>query len=187
MIPQDIQRVIDEVEAFQKTREDSWNIPREEGMILHNIALAAGCRYFVEVGTSYGFSGLFLGAAARANGGKVHTFDRDPKKHEAAREHFSQAGLAETIHLHSGDALELLDGLEPGVDFAFLDATKTETVDYWRIIEPKLAPSCVITVDNISTHEEQLGAFAKMLRTHEDFTSCPVHVGNGFELAVRKS
>jgi predicted O-methyltransferase YrrM len=186
MIPADILKVIDQVESFQRTRDDSWNIPREEGMILHNIALAAGCRYFVEVGTSYGFSGLFLGAAARHTGGKVHTFDRDPKKHEAAREHFSQAGLAETIQLHSGDALELLGDLEPGIDFAFLDATKTETVDYWRIIEPRLAATCVITIDNISTHEKELGGFAQMLRSHEDFTSCPVHIGNGFELAVRR-
>jgi predicted O-methyltransferase YrrM len=186
MIPQDVMAVIDHVEEFQKTRSDSWNIPRQEGMILHNIALAAGCRYLVEVGTSYGFSGLFLGAAARAVGGKLHTFDRDAKKHEQATEHFARANLSQTVQLHSGDATELLAELEDGIDFAFLDATKTETATYWDLIEPKLAPTCVITVDNISTHGKELGPFAQMLRDHEDFTSCPVEVGNGFELAVRR-
>jgi predicted O-methyltransferase YrrM len=178
-------QAIDRLEQFQTTREDAWNIPRDEGLILHNIVLAGRCRMLVEVGTSYGFSGLFLASAAQATGGTLHTFDIDPRKHEHAGENFRAAGLADTVELHTGDARQGLGDLSDGIDFAFLDATKEQTGEYWQCIEPKLADSCILALDNISTHPDQLGSFVEMLRGREDFTSCPVAVGNGFELAVR--
>ncbi|MFP4356288.1 MAG: O-methyltransferase [Phycisphaerae bacterium] len=186
MINAKVMQAIDKLEAFQKDRDDSWNIPREEGLILHNIVLAGGCRMLVEVGTSYGFSGLFLGSAAQANGGRLHTFDLDPRKHEHAAKNFESAGLGDSIELHLGDARQRLAELPDGIDFAFLDATKTQTPEYWQIIQPKLAGTCIITVDNISTHREELAGFASMLRDSGGFTSCPVEIGNGFEFAVRR-
>jgi len=185
MIDPQVLEVMDAVEAFQRGRSDAWSIPREEAMLLHALALAAGSRSIVEVGTSYGFSGLFLAAAARANGGRLHTFEIDPRKRKHASAHFAKAGLSGTITLHAGDAIELLPALPQGVDFAFLDATKSETVGYWEALEPKLAPRCVVTVDNTHTHPKDLGAFLSILRGRSDFTSCDVDVGHGVEVAVR--
>ncbi len=185
MISSTAMQAIDQLEQFQTTRDDSWNIPRAEGLILHNIVLAGRCRTLVEVGTSYGFSGLFLASAARATGGVLHTFDIDTRKHEHAAKNFQAAGLADVVQLHTGDARQNLVDLPDGVDFAFLDATKDQTGEYWQCIEPKLAPSCIVALDNISTHPAQLGSFVEMLRGRDDFASCPVAVGNGFELAVR--
>jgi len=185
MIDADVAAVIDEVEAFQKSRSDAWNVPREEGMILYAVAVLGGCRRIAEVGTSYGFSGLFLGAGARANGGRLDTFDINPDKHRYAAVHFRKAGLFDVVVLHTGDAAQGLDALEPGVDFAFLDATKSETLDYWRTLEPKLAPRCVIAVDNTATHSDVLAPFLDMLRTRGDFACCDIPVEHGLELAVR--
>ena len=185
MISPTVLAVIDELEAFQKNHSDSWNIPREEGMILHTVAIAARCRYLVEVGTSYGFSGLFLGSAAAENGGVLHTFDRDPRKHEHAAANFRRAGLEATIRLHTADAMVELARLDNGIDLAFIDATKSQTPGYWKLLEPRLAASCVVAVDNTGTHRRELAPFVEMLRNRGDFTCCDVPVGNGFELAVR--
>ena len=185
MLDSTVLAVMDEVEAFQRGRSDAWSIPREEAMLLHTVALAAGCRSIVEVGTSYGFSGLFLAAAARASGGRLHTFEIDPRKRKYASAHFEKAGLADAVTLHAGDALELLPALEPGVDFAFLDATKFETLRYWQALEPKLAPRCIVTADNTHTHPKDLKAFLSILRGRADFTCCDVDVGHGVEVAVR--
>jgi len=185
MIDPEVMVVIDEVEQFQKSRSDSWNIPRSEGMVLHAIVLAAGCRKLVEVGTSYGFSGLFLASAARANGGVLHTFDIEPRKHEVASKHFARAGLDEVVTLHTGDAARELNVLDDGVEFAFLDAAKPETCDYWKVLEPKLAGRCLITVDNTSTHPEALAEFLELIEQREDFTTADVPIGNGFSLSVR--
>ncbi|MFP4055137.1 MAG: O-methyltransferase [Phycisphaerae bacterium] len=185
MINAKVMQAIDKLEAFQKDRDDSWNIPREEGLILHNIVLAGGCRLLVEVGTSYGFSGLFLGSAAQANGGRLHTFDLDPRKHEHAAKNFESAGLGDSIELHLGDARQRLAELPDGIDFAFLDATKTETAAYWDLLEGKLSERCIVTVDNVTTHPDELGGFLASLRERADFTCATVTVGNGFDLAVR--
>ncbi len=185
MIDDGVMRVIEKMERFQQDWSDSWNIPRGQGLLMHQLALAAGCRRLVEVGTSYGYSGLFLASAARSGGGVLDTFERNPDKIAQSAEFFAEAGLSEFVNQHDGDALELLKQLDDGVDFVFLDATKDETEDYWRVIEPKLAPRCIVAVDNTSTHPEQLGGFVRMLRRLEDFSSCDVQVGHGFELAVR--
>lgn len=185
MIDTKVMQTVEKVERFQQDRSDSWNIPRDQGLLMHQIARAGACRQMVEVGTSYGYSGLFLAAAAKANGGMLHTFERNPDKIALSGEFFAEAGLTDSIKQYDGDALELLANIPEGIDFAFLDATKDETDDYWRLIEPKLAARCVVVVDNTSTHPEQLGQFVRMLRDREDFSSCDVQVGHGFELAVR--
>ncbi len=185
MISPAVAAALDELETFQKSRSDSYNIPRQEGMILHALVVAAGCRYLVEVGTSYGFSGLFLASAARDNGGLLHTFDRDARKHEHAARNFQRAGLSDVVKLYTGEALVELSRLREGIDFAFIDATKSETFAYWKLLETRFARRCVVAVDNTHTHRKELAPFVEMLRGRGDFTCCDVPVGNGLELAVR--
>ena len=84
--------VIDEIDEYRKSKEDSWQIPRIEGELLHHIALAAGAKVIVEVGSSYGFSGLFWGAAMLRTGGKLHTIDISEKKFDASKAAFAKAG-----------------------------------------------------------------------------------------------
>lgn len=185
MIDQTIAGVIDELERFQEGRGDSWNVPRDEGMMLHVLALACGARRLVEVGTSYGFSGLFLGAAAAANGGMLHTFDRNEAKHEHARAMFRQAGLADAIKLYTGDALERLAELPSGLDFLFLDATKSETHAYWDILAAKLARRCVVTVDNTADMAAEMKRFVDYLHSLDEFSVCHIPCSHGLEVAVR--
>ncbi len=186
MLDPKVLRTIDEMEAFQADRPDAWNVPRDEGFLLHGLALAAGAKRIVEVGTSYGFSGLFLASAARANGGTLETFDVDPAKHERARRAFEDAGLADVVRLHTGEATELLAKIDPGVDFAFVDATKSETFAYWRVMGPKLAPRCAVTLDNTRTHPAALADFVEMLQGRDDFTYVDLPIGHGLGLAVRR-
>jgi predicted O-methyltransferase YrrM len=185
MLDEKVLAEVDALESFQATRSDSWNVPRGEGEILHALALACGARYVVEVGTSYGFSGLFLAAAARAAGGRLHTFERNGEKHDLARAAFERAGLADVVTLHTGDARELLGGLEGGVDFLFLDATKSETFDYWQAVEDKLAPRCVVTLDNTANLAGQMKPFMDYLHGRSDFHVCDIPAYHGLGVAVR--
>src|ERR1700716_2086741 len=97
VMDEQIRSLIDEVDALRKTREDAWQIPREEGEILYQIALASRAKVVVEVGTSYGFSGLFWSAALAHTGGVLHTIDISQKKYDASRKHFERAGVAERV------------------------------------------------------------------------------------------
>ncbi len=185
MLSPNVLAVVDRLETFQKGRANAWNVPRDEALFLYQLALWGGCRFLVEVGTSYGFSGLFLAAATRAAGGRLHTFDIDPEKHDHARGVFREAGLGDTVTLHTGDAKALLPALEAGIDFAFLDAAKHETAAYWAAIEPKLAPRAIVVLDNTSTHPEEMADVVDLLRGRADFTSGHVPFSHGVEVAVR--
>ena len=71
---------IDELDALRNSRDDHWQIPRVEGDLLYHIALSANAKLIVEIGTSYGFSGLHWAAALRHTDGKLHTIDVSEKK-----------------------------------------------------------------------------------------------------------
>ena len=66
-----IRELIEELEGLRATRDDHWQVPRIEGDLLYQIALSSGAKSIVEIGTSYGFSGLFWGAALGRVGGDV--------------------------------------------------------------------------------------------------------------------
>ena len=113
--------------------DDHWQIPRDEAMVLAQLVRIGRCRSICEIGTSYGFSTLHLAAAASEHGGRVHSIDADPKKVKAAGESMKEAGLAEVVTLHEGDARAVLAGLkpQPPFDFVFIDATKDRATSTW--------------------------------------------------------
>ena len=72
-VPVALSMLIDELDRLGRERDDAWQIPRVEGELLRQIALSHHAKLIVEIGTSYGFSGLFWASALRTTGGKLHT------------------------------------------------------------------------------------------------------------------
>jgi predicted O-methyltransferase YrrM len=180
-----ITRLIDELDALGKTRDDAWQISRAEGEMLRQIALAANARVIVEVGTSYGFSGLFWGAALLHTGGLLHTIDVNPAKVESAKRTFADAGLSANIINHCGNAADILKTLHGPIDLAFIDADKPSTRAYFDALWPSLRVGGSILVDNATTHREQLAEFVKHVRSLPHAVSAEVAVGNGVEWTVK--
>src|SRR3954470_14261925 len=115
---------IDDLDALRKSRDDHWQIPRVEGDLLFHIALAMNAKTIVEIGTSYGFSGLFWGAALQHTGGRLHTIDIAQKKFDASKATYAKAGLSTTVTNHLGDAQHVLPTIPGPIDLAFIDADK---------------------------------------------------------------
>lgn len=183
-----IQVVMDKVDALREQVDDHWQIPREEALILAQLVRISGATSICEIGHSYGFSTLHLAAAAKENGGHVYSFDLSEKKHAAARRHLEEAGLANVVTLHLGDARELVAQVTPAqpYDFAFVDAVKVETEAYLKVLWPKLAGRAVVTADNTKTHPDEMGQMVRIIRGFDGVVGCDVPVGNGFELALKR-
>lgn len=178
--------VINEIDEYRKSKDDSWQIPRIEGELLHHIALSANAKVVVEVGSSYGFSGLFWGAAMKQTGGKLHTIDINEKKFDASKAAFAKAGLGDCIVNHLGDAQAVLKLLSGPFDIAFIDADKPACRAYFDLLWPKLrGGGCVIT-DNATTHRAELADYIKHLRSLADASSVEVAVGNGIEWTIKR-
>jgi predicted O-methyltransferase YrrM len=184
-IDPEIAAVIDEIDGYRKTKDDAWQIPRVEGELLHHIVLATNARLVVEIGTSYGFSGLFWGAALKRIGGRLHTIDVSQKKFDASREAFARAGLTGVITNHLGDAHDVLKSIPAPIDIAFIDADKPACRAYFEMLWRKIRPGGSVMTDNATTHRAELADFVNYLRSLPDASSVEVAVGNGIEWTIK--
>ena len=101
-------RVIEKVQAFIADKDDAWSMPAEAQRFVYALVRAFRSQRCVEIGTSYGHSGLWIGAATAANGGTLVTIDREQRKSDLAAGFFEEAGLGDAVTARTGTALEIL-------------------------------------------------------------------------------
>jgi predicted O-methyltransferase YrrM len=176
---------IDELERLGKTRDDAWQVPRPQGELLAALAVAHRAKLIVEVGTSYGFSGLWWSAALAVTGGHLHTIDASEKKYISAKATFAAAGVAERVTSYLGDARQVLTTMPDAIDLAFIDADKPSTQAYFDLLWPKVRVGGSVLTDNVLTHPGELAAFVGHVRARADAHSVQLPVGGGLEWTVK--
>jgi predicted O-methyltransferase YrrM len=119
-----------------------------QGKLLHLLAKLAGARSILEIGTLGGYSTIWL-ARALAPGGRVITLEADPRHAEVARANLEAAGLAGSVELRVGRALDTLPSLSGPFDLTFIDADKENNAAYFRRALELSRPGGVIVVDNV--------------------------------------
>ncbi len=157
----------------------------EVGELLCTLALGTGARTIVEIGTSAGYSTLWLAVAARRNGGRVTTFEVDPAKVELAARTFAEAGVADVVELRPEDGLEGLRGYDAEADLVFLDAEKEL---YEALLSPAataLRPGGLLVADNLTSHAEALDGFRRSALGHPALSGLVVPIGRGELVAVK--
>jgi predicted O-methyltransferase YrrM len=158
----------------------------EVGRFLHALVLASRSRVIVEIGTSGGYSTLWLASAARLTGGTVITLEIDPVKVELAQGSTTDAGLSEAVTIVQGDAFAYLYGCNPEtLDFCFLDAEKEDYPAFYDLAVPLLREGGVLVADNILSHEEELRAFTAQALSDPRMSAVVVPIGRGELLSVR--
>ncbi len=160
-------------------------ISPEVGRFLHTVALARRPRTIVEIGTSGGYSTIWLSLAARTAGASVTTLELDPKKVAAATANLRAAGLDGVATVIEGDAAAYLRAQREPVDFFFLDAEKEDYLGYLELIVPLLAPAGVLVADNLLSHANDLAAFRERALGDERLSGLVVPIGRGELFAVR--
>jgi caffeoyl-CoA O-methyltransferase len=157
----------------------------DSGRLIYVLALAKGAKNFVEVGTSHGYSTLWLAAAAKVNGGRVITCDLRSDRIAAARENFAAAGLEDVIQILEGDARETLRGLDEPVDLLFIDAQKSYYESFFDVVYPRLAKGALVIADNILSHRDELEDYISYVENHPNLESSMVPIGRGLEISVK--
>lgn len=159
-------------------------IPPETGRFLALLAALSPSGRIVEVGTSGGYSTLWLALAARATGRMVLTFEVLPNKVDLARETFRQAGVTDLVEQVHGDAREHLGSID-GIGFCFLDLEKDLYPPCYDLAVPNLVPGGLLVADNLLSHAAQLGPFVEMAEADPRTDSVVVPVGKGLLLCRR--
>lgn len=173
-----------DLETYMRSRDDALNIPRAAGEFVYALLCAAGPKRGVEIGTSYGYSALWAGAAIARNGGHLITIDAQPHKHTVATKAFADAGLDQVIECRTARALDALDKIESPIDYVLIDADKPNCIAYVEKLADRLALRAVVLTDNTMTHQQELAPYCAWIRARGDFASTNVPIGNGMEMSV---
>jgi caffeoyl-CoA O-methyltransferase len=136
---------------MQRLRE----VPEEVGRFLAILATGAPAGRWVEIGTSAGYSTLWLALAAREVGARVTTFEILNWKAELARETFATAQVDDVVELAHADVRDGLVGVD-GVSFAFLDSEKEDYLELYELVVPKLVPGGLLIADNVADFHDEV-------------------------------
>ena len=120
------------------------NVTTREGRVLRQLTETVGAKRVVEIGTSSGYSTIWLALGVRPTGGKVFTHEIDPEKVKIAKENFKKAGVHDLVTIIEGDAHETVKQHKEVVDVVFLDAEKKGYVDYLEKLLPLVRPGGLI-------------------------------------------
>ena len=185
---------LEELERLGADREDANQVNRDVGEFLAGVALTLNAQRIVEIGTSYGYSGLWWCAALTHTGGKLHTLDVLEHKQASARGAFEAAGVAHLVESHLGNAQELLatpeflaglGGSDASIDLGFIDADKAPTHDYFLALWERLRVGGAIVTDNVLSHREQMGDYLERVKARDDAHSVTVPLRAGLEWTLK--
>ena len=164
------------------------NITRDTGEFLAVLVYATAARRILEIGTSNGYSTLWLADAARGIGGLVTTVEMSDYKVGLASSAFARSGLASVISLVHDDAGRVLRTTgDDAYDLVFLDSERPEYPGWWPDLRRVLRVGGLLVVDNATSHPEQMAPFVTIVTADPGFATSLVPVGNGEFLAVRRS
>ena len=126
------------------------NVPAVDGRFLYDLILEKGYSRGLEIGTSNGYSGLWIGLALRQNGGELVTLEINPQAADEARGNFRKAGLEKVIQVRTADALEEIPNVPGTFDFIFIDAWKPDYYKYLQLIRERVEEGGAITAHNVT-------------------------------------
>lgn len=155
--------------GLEKTQTDFWNIARESANFLSMIIKILGAKNVVEVGTSNGYSGIWIANALKEVGGHLTTIEFHEKRIILAQENFKICGVDDLITIKQGSATAVLETLEGEFDLAFIDANKREYIKYFELIDPKLKKGGIILADNITSHPEKVADFVEKIKSDANY------------------
>ena len=164
----------DGTERFQRLRQ----IPPETGKFLAIMAAASPEGKMLEIGTSGGYSTLWLALACQAINRKITTFEISKEKIEIAKETFQAADVEDVIELIHGDARDHISNYTD-IAFCFLDIEKELYQDCYDLIVPRMVSGGLLVCDNAISHKDVLQPFVDLALIDERVDAVVVPIERG--------
>jgi predicted O-methyltransferase YrrM len=173
-------------DALQQERSKKMlNLEPETSQFLHIMIRSSRRTRLLEIGTSNGYSTIWLAWAASLAGGQVISIDHDADKQAKAATNLRRAGLREVVNLRCGDATEMVARLPGPFDCVFFDADRYSAPAQLSLLMPKLTPDVLILADNVLSHPTEIAAYLKALEALPQFDRVIVPIGKGLSVAYR--
>jgi predicted O-methyltransferase YrrM len=192
--------------SLEKTRHLFWNISKETGLFLNQIIRVTNTKTVLEIGTSNGYSGIWIAEALMQNSKKsatkitkskpkpisktfrLYTIESHKKlRFNLATENFKKAKLTPFITQILGHAPDVIPPKPAKFDLIFLDATKYEHPDYLKAILPRTHKGSIIITDNAISHKKELAPYIKNLKKLKNFETNLLDIGAGLLITQNRS
>jgi predicted O-methyltransferase YrrM len=181
MIDERVRKVLARLEA-EEPRPPAIPVKYATGRFLFALVAPQTDCEVLEVGGGRGLSTIWFAAGVRSLGGRVVSLERDPEVAADWRRNIADAGLEEWAELIEGDALETLAGLEDVFDVVLIDAKKEEYERYFELARRLVDPGGLVIADNVTSHEEVLGAYCRARQSDPTLVSVTVPLDSGLEI-----
>lgn len=172
-------------EEIQQSGNATWNVSEDVGQFLQQLVKERHAKSILEIGTSIGYSTLFLAEAARETGGHVTTIESHAERSDRAHQVFAEADLADVVTQIKGHAPEIFSVLNGPWDFLFLDATKYEHLSYIDALLPHLKSRVCVVADNCLSHAKAMAPYMAYMQTLPLFTHTLLPRGTGLFISTR--
>ena len=165
----------------QTERAACWrNLHPDSAALLAVLVRAKQARKVLEVGTSNGYSTLWLADAVRDTGGSLCTLEIDKARKKAARQNLREAKLEDFVRMEVCDAGEFLRDYPKYFDVVLLDADRSQYTAYWPHLQRILTkPGSLLVVDNVLSHADEVQAFIALVEADKNFSSMVLDIGAG--------
>ncbi len=175
----------DTLKLLEKTQKTFWNISPTTGQFLNRLILNIEAKKIFEIGTSNGFSGIWMASALKETGGHLYTIESHKKRFALASSNFKKAKIEKHITQIQGHAPEDIPKSPKFYDLIFLDATKYEHIDYLKTLIPHTKKRTIIISDNIHSHKKELATFIKKLKNLKGWKSEELSIGTGLLISQK--
>ena len=171
-------------DALQTERTQRYrNIEPESALFLAMQIRVQQSKKILEIGTSTGYSTLWLANAAQETQGQITTLEIEPDRTAQAQQYAQELGLDHVIDFRIGDAQAFLNNNLNHYDFILLDAERDAYVDYWNNLQHMLVPkSGILIVDNVISHAAEVQEFIALVQSDARFITTTLSVGAGLFL-----
>ncbi|WP_207001762.1 O-methyltransferase [Trinickia mobilis] len=163
------------------------NLERPTAELLFLLVTASGRRRVLEIGTSNGYSAIWLACAmAKTAGNPITTIDRDAARAAQARENLRRAGVQSHAQVIEGDATRWCAALDGPFDCVFFDADRISAPSQLELLLPKLTDDVLLIADNALSHPEEIAGYLATVSALPQFDATLVPVGKGLHVAYRR-
>jgi len=185
--PSTREKILIHLEAMRAAERGMMNVAPSEGEFLAGLVKKVDAKRVLEIGTSNGYSGIWMASALRETGGRLTTLEIDDGRHALAVKNFRAAGVADIVDSRLTDALQELTRIEGPFDMVFIDAWKPDYFKYLQLVLPKVRPGGVIAAHNVTSSPGPMSDFLEAIKTNPSLrTEFATPGPGGFSVSYKK-
>ncbi len=173
------------LKRLEKTAREYTNIAPENGQFLSILIRSIRAQNVLEIGTSNGYSAIWIAAALKETGGRLITFEFDPTRAAEAEAHLQEAGLDNIVDVRVGNALDEIPKCAAIFDLVFLDAEKNEYRRYLELALPNIRPGGLIVADDTVTMRDEMPDYVEFVFSTPQLHSVDIPLDDGIILSYK--